>query len=98
MKSMICLIAALLTVLSVSAPRAEIACDLRARTIAELEKAFKEKVSGRGVTANGYRMVELFVSETGSWTILATDTKGRSCLLAEGESWHGISVPAGEAI
>lgn len=98
MKSIISAFAIFLTAFSISAAHAETACDLRARAVVELNNEFKERISSRGLTANGYRMVELFVSKSGSWTILATDANGRSCLVAEGESWHGIMVPPGEAI
>ena len=33
-------------------------------------------------------VIELFVSTTGSWTLMATDTKGVACLIAAGEAWQ----------
>lgn len=98
MKHLVGVIAALLIAFSASTARAEQACDLRTHAVVELEKEYKETVSGRGLTTNGYQMVELFVSKDGSWTILATDANGRSCLLADGQSWQGITTLPGEAI
>lgn len=77
----------------------ESVCELRTHAVSALEEQFKEKVSGRGLaTANGGRMVELFVSKSGSWTILSTDVHGRSCLLAEGEYWQGLPPVVGEGV
>ena len=98
MKIVASLIIGFIVLCSASVARAEPICQLRKSTVHELEAQFKEKVSGRGLTANGNRMVELFVSSTGSWTILVTDTDGRSCLMAEGKGWHGIKILVGEPI
>ena len=38
-------------------------------------------------------MVEIFVSDNGTWTILATGTDGKSCVLSAGEGWQ-INVAA----
>ncbi len=35
----------------------------------------------------GESVMELFTSETGSWTILVTRTNGLSCIAASGEDW-----------
>ena len=53
-----------------------------------LEGQYGEKVSGRGLAQEGRAMVELFRSETGSWTLIVTDVNGRSCVMASGEAWH----------
>jgi hypothetical protein len=34
------------------------------------------------------QVFELFVSTHGSWTLVATDTKGKSCIVAAGEAWQ----------
>ena len=81
-----------------ASPRAENVCELRTRAVGALEAQFKERVSGRGLAANGGRMVELFVSKSGSWTILSTDAQGRSCLVAEGQYWQGITQVGGEGV
>jgi hypothetical protein len=38
--------------------------------------------------SGGAQVFELYVSTRGSWTLLATDTKGRSCIVAAGEAWQ----------
>ena len=75
---------------------AEQTCAPRDRAANQLEKQFRESVSGRGITVNGMRMIELFVSETGSWTVLASDPTGRSCIIASGEGWQGPTRLIGE--
>ena len=35
----------------------------------------------------GQLVTELFVSETGSWTVLGTRTNGTSCILSTGQNW-----------
>ena len=62
----------------------------------QLEKQFRELVSGRGLAANGKRMIELLVSEKGSWTVLISDSNGRSCVMAGGENWQGVKVLVGD--
>jgi hypothetical protein len=58
----------------------------------EVAKALTEKYSERvvsaGMTANGSRLVELFVSPTtGTWTLLITDMDGKACMTASGDDW-----------
>ena len=43
----------------------------------------------------GQLVTQLFVSDTGSWTILGTRTNGTSCILASGRDW---TVMEGELI
>jgi hypothetical protein len=54
----------------------------------QLKSTYREKVSGCGLANQKQSMVELFVSETGSWTLVMTDVQGRSCVMASGEAWH----------
>jgi hypothetical protein len=32
-------------------------------------------------------LFEIFVSDSGSWTAIATDTRGMSCIVFYGEGW-----------
>ena len=32
-------------------------------------------------------MMEIFVSDNGTWTIISTDTGGQSCVISAGEGW-----------
>lgn len=43
-------------------------------------------------------MFELFVSETGSWTVVVSDPKGRSCVVASGEDRQQLPLKQGEPV
>ena len=96
MKIIFSLIATVSLLISTGAATAEQVCAPRDRAVNQLEKQFQENVSGRGLTVNGMRMIELFVSEAGSWTVLASDPAGLSCIIASGESWQGTTKLVGE--
>ncbi len=96
MRTIFSLVAASALFLSASSANAEQFCAPRDRAVMQLEKQFEELVSGRGLAANGKRMIELFVSEKGSWTVLISDPNGRSCVMASGENWQGITVLVGD--
>ena len=82
--------------LAVQPANAQQVCAPHEKTALQLKKNFDEQVVGRGLTPNGKAMFELFVSESGSWTVLASDPSGRSCVVASGESWHRIALLAGD--
>lgn len=96
MKIIISLIAASALFLSVSSANAEQICAPRDATLSQLKEKFEEKVSGRGLAVNGTRMIELFVSEKGSWTLLVSDPNGHSCIMASGQHWQGFTVLVGD--
>ena len=88
--SPICTTVVVVSVLSLwaSSVQAQQACVPRDRAVFQLENQFEEQVAGRGLTEYGNRVLELFVSESGTWTLLASDVQGRSCVMASGEGWH----------
>lgn len=88
--------AGLIFLLSVQAANAQQACRVRTEAVVQLERQYDEQVAGRGLAANGQRMLELFVSETGSWTLLVSDPSGRSCVVASGEAWQGLTLALGD--
>ena len=63
--------------------------------VQQLAKVFNEKVVGLGLGKNNQSVVELYVSSTGSWTILVTLLNGVSCIAAAGEKWQEPDVKAG---
>lgn len=63
------------------------ACAERAAVVERLKVGYQESEAGYGVTGSGL-VAELFVSETGSWTIVITRPDGVSCLVAAGQSWE----------
>ncbi len=60
-------------------------CGLRDDMGAMLDQRFGEQPQAGGIV--GDRIVELLVSQTGSWTILITSADGRSCVVTGGDDW-----------
>ncbi len=98
MRIIFALIVASTMFISASSVNAEQICVPRDKAVEQLGKQFEERMSGRGLAANGERMIELFVSKKGSWTVLASEPSGLSCIMASGESWQGIKVPVGDPV
>ncbi|MDP9137124.1 MAG: hypothetical protein M3N38_02970 [Pseudomonadota bacterium] len=82
-------VASLLFGLAAFAPTADAAqvCGPRDKIITALGEQFNENRKSLGL-ARGAAVVELFVSIGGSWTLVATDTKGVACLIGAGEAWQ----------
>ncbi|MDX8453415.1 hypothetical protein RFM98_11655 [Mesorhizobium sp. VK9D] len=68
-------------------------CAARADIIKALGDKFHESEAGRGLI-NPNVVLEIFVSDQGSWTVLASDTKGQSCVLSVGEGWDSPTIAA----
>jgi hypothetical protein len=75
-----------------SAPAQQAQCAARNDMIQQLDAQFAEKPAAVG-QVDQQSVVEIFVSEQGTWTILVTGTDGGSCVLASGDSWDS-SGPA----
>lgn len=69
------------------------ACSERDKLISHLSKAYGEKRQGAGLQSST-GLMELYVSEEGSWTLLLTRPDGTSCPVAVGEQWR--DDPPGE--
>ena len=74
------------------------ACVTRDDATERLQNKFQEKVVGRGLATSGKQMLELFVSDKGSWTLLVSHPNGTSCIVASGESWQDLPQLPGEAV
>ncbi len=70
-----------------SSAEAQMICGKRESIIAQLESKYKETRRSVGLQ-QGRGVVEVFASEGGTWTILVTDTRGTSCLMAAGEAFQ----------
>lgn len=90
-------LAAIVAVAPVVAPVAgsaatQMVCGERAAIIAQLERKYGETRRSIGLQ-QGRGLVEVYASEkTGSWTILLTDTRGRSCLMAAGDAFEALKT------
>ena len=85
------LVTGLLAMTSSPSPATSV-CANRAEMVKSLSDKFKENPAALG-QINGSAVVEIFVSDNGTWTILATGTDGKSCVLSAGEGWQ-INVAA----
>jgi hypothetical protein len=63
-------------------------CAARTDMIKALGEKFHESETAHGLI-NPSVVLEVFVSEQGTWTILATDTHGQSCVISAGDGWDG---------
>ena len=68
-------------------------CAPRADVVKALGDKFHESETARGLV-NPSVILEVFVSEQGTWTLLATDTQGQSCVIMAGEGWDGATMVA----
>lgn len=66
-------------------------CMLHDEIVSRLESGYQEKRSGFGAEARG-GVFELFTSDKGTWTIVATSPNGASCLVASGDNWEFVDL------
>lgn len=50
----------------------------------------KYKEVRRSYGVSGHNLTELYLSPTGSWTLLTTAPAGMTCILASGEGWENV--------
>lgn len=69
-------------------------CGERDRLLDDLQQTYSEEPMAVGqVDQNA--VVEILVSDSGSWTILATGTDGVSCIVSAGEGFESTSIVRG---
>lgn len=66
-------------------------CAERTNVVDTLDSQYKESPRAIGLVSQE-AVLEIFVSETGTWTVVVTDPAGVSCVLAAGQSWEEIPV------
>ncbi|OHC74944.1 MAG: hypothetical protein A3G18_01310 [Rhodospirillales bacterium RIFCSPLOWO2_12_FULL_58_28] len=72
-------------------------CGDRNKGIAELKNRFAEEPVSMGLSSGG-EVIEVFKSDTGTFSIIITRPDGVSCLLLSGENWEQLPVrPVGGA-
>lgn len=69
-------------------------CGARDQIIAELSDVFSEEPLAVG-QVDERAVVEIFASEQGSWTIIATGTDGTSCIVSAGEGFESTFTARG---
>lgn len=68
-------------------------CSQRPNVVDGLRAEYGEHLVGQGVSNAGI-VIEVFAAANGSWTILATNAAGMSCLVSAGEAWEAVKVAA----
>lgn len=69
-------------------------CGVRTEIISKLSKDFKEAPMAVGMV-DQTNVLEIFVSDVGTWTILATRPDGTSCIVSAGEGWDSKTLVTG---
>lgn len=64
-------------------------CSPRQKVVDTLAQKYKESRRSIGVATKG-RVMELFASESGSWTIVVTYPNGMTCLVASGQAFEAV--------
>jgi hypothetical protein len=72
-------------------------CGQRADIVSKLGQLFHESSMATGVV-NQNAVIEIFVSDRGTWTILATGTDGQSCVVSSGENWESNTMVIGQDV
>jgi hypothetical protein len=81
------LLSALLWLFFCAPAFAQGACAPRDALVKGLADKFQEHVSASGLDSNG-NLLEIFSSESGTWTVLVTTPAGITCFITSGEDWR----------
>lgn len=68
---------------------AQTVCGKRGEFLQRLSRNYDEAPVAVGLVSNG-NVIEVLVSESGSWTIILTRPDGVSCVVAAGEAWQDL--------
>lgn len=68
-------------------------CGKRQVIVDELDRGYGEKPVAIGLSGDGL-VIEIFASDSGTFTILVTRPGGPSCVVAAGEGWESRSAEA----
>jgi hypothetical protein len=73
--------------------QANMVCGKRQVFVDAMAKKYNEFPQGIGIAGQS-DLLEIYVSEKGTWTIMVTKAQsGSSCILATGQSWETIPMP-----
>ena len=68
-------------------------CAPRAAVVERLASAYGESLRTQALNETSQYMIETFASESGTWTVTATDGGGNTCMVASGHSWVEVNEP-----
>ena len=64
-------------------------CGEHQMLVSLLDERYQERQRSLGVNSDG-DLIEVYASDDGEWTLLATMPDGGACIVAEGKRRHGI--------
>jgi len=67
-------------------------CAPRASIVDTLGNRYQENLRAIGLTSR-LTVLEIYVSDRGTWTALVSNPQGMSCVVAAGEAWQEIPLP-----
>ena len=85
------------TAATTSSAQANPNCRERDSIVEVLATRYKETRRAYGLS-NPLQMLELFASDSGTWTALMTTPDGKSCIVASGDAWTEVKTLPGEAV
>jgi hypothetical protein len=65
--------------------------------VAHLTEKYQERQYAFGLIGQ-VAIMEVFVGESGTWTIVVTDVAGNSCIIAAGDNWESVVVQSGHGV
>ena len=65
--------------------------------VATLTEKFQEKQIAFGLIGR-MAIMEVYVGAAGSWTVIVSDTHGRSCIVAAGDNWESTATFSGQDV
>jgi hypothetical protein len=71
-------------------------CGKRTAIVDALKTKYNETRQAMGIVGTD-SVVELYISEAGTWTMLVTSASGLTCVMAAGHSWDGTPTLASGA-
>ena len=89
LRSIIFILGVLFVLFPVNQAKAQQACGERDKFRIKLEETFAEKPIAMGLTEKG-AVIEVYASDSGSWTFLITLPGGLTCVVASGQSWETL--------
>jgi hypothetical protein len=70
-------------------------CDSTETIRTQLADQYSERVQSNALTGDAKYVVEVWVSESGSFTVLQSDAKGMSCIMTGGDSFQTFDLKWG---
>ncbi len=71
-------------------PYPDALCDTYKEVISNLAEGFSEVPKYGGLTPSGL-VIQVLVSEEGTWSLVVVRPDGITCIVAIGEDWHAIT-------